>query len=621
MNQSAVLDPETDAAPDEAAPVAAPYLPRTANVVDPRRAARSLFWRGWPVTEIAEELGLKRSTVQSWKDRDKWDDAPVIRQIEDSIAVRFHVLIAKDKKSGGDFKEIDLLGRQMVTLARIRRFNAPDGHNGDLNENLANRNAGPKKKAKKNHFDEEACAKLREIFETGLFDYQRGWLDSSSLRTRWILKSRQIGATFYFAREALLDAVETGRNQIWLSASKAQAHQARKYMVNFAALVGVTLTGDPLVLTSDLIGEDEPPAELHFLGTNAKTAQGYHGNFIFDEFFWVHNFEELNKVASGMAMHKKWRKTYMSAPSTVAHPAHSYWTGARRNRNRKKEDQVKIDTSHAALKHGAVGPDRIWRQVVTIEDAEAGGCNLFDVEELRDEYAPDEFANLLMCQFVDDSLSAFKFNELSKCLCDSWVEWKGFDPLGPRPVGKTEVWAGYDPQESENGDNAALTIALPPTAPGGEFRIVERHQLRGLDFEQQSEFIKAVFSRYNVTYFGLDAQGVGAGVFQLVQKWFPRVVKIEYSIEVKARLVMKAQNVIARGRLKFDAGWIDVVMAFLAIKKTITRGGGQMTFKAGRSKDGGHADLAWSIMHILDNEPLDGGSKQTSTAMIFGGEE
>ena len=53
-------------------------------------------------------------------------------------------------------------------------------------------------------------------------------------------------------------------------------------------------------------------AELHFLGTNAKTAQGRSGDFYFDEFFWTGNFKELNKVASAMATHKHWRKTYFS---------------------------------------------------------------------------------------------------------------------------------------------------------------------------------------------------------------------------------------------------------------------------------------------------------------------
>lgn len=598
-----------------------PYATSRRPDVDPYRAARSLYWRGWPVTQIADELRIARPTVQSWKSRNNWDDAPPIRRIEEEIAVRMHVLIAKEKKTGGDFKEIDLLGRQMTTMARIRRFQEPDGHNGDLNPNISKRGAGPKKAAKKNHFTEEQAEKLRDLFLDELYEYQVNWYNSSSLRTRMILKSRQIGATYYFAREALLSAVEEGRNKIWLSASKAQAHQARSYMIAFAALVGVDLKGEVLSISSDLHEEGAPPAEIRFLGNNYLTAQGYHGDFYFDEFFWVYNFETLNKVASGMAMHKKWRKTYMSAPSSIAHEAYPYWTGERRNRNRKKAEKINVELAHKILKKGDVGPDRIWRNIVNIEDAEAGGCDLFDIDELRDEYAPDEFANLLMCQFVDDTLSAFKFNELSRCMCDSWIDWKNFYPLSARPVQSRAVWAGYDPQESEDGDNAALVIALPPQKPGDDFQLIEKHQLRGLDFQAQSEFIKAVFTKYNVTYFGIDATGVGAGVYQLVLKWFPRVTKIEYSIETKARLVMKAQNVISRGRLKFDAGWSDVVMAFLAIKKTLTSSGRALTFKASRSKDSGHSDLAWSIMHILDNEPLDGLPKAQGSAEILGGQD
>ncbi|MGF7152538.1 hypothetical protein GGR40_000280 [Novosphingobium gossypii] len=195
---------------------------------------------------------------------------------------------------------------------------------------------------------------------------------------------------------------------------------------------------------------------MHFLGTNFRAAQGRHGNFYFDEFFWVHSFEELNKVASGMGTHKKWRKTYFSTPSTVAHPAYPYWTGERRNRRRKKEDRIDIDLSHAALAAGSVGPDRIWRHIVNIEDAERGGCYRFDIEELRNKYAPDEFANLFLCDFVDDSQSAFKFNDKIACGCDSLVDWTDFNLEADRPYGNRNVWAGYDPQESENGEHRSV---------------------------------------------------------------------------------------------------------------------------------------------------------------------
>ncbi|TWH93186.1 uncharacterized protein YjcR [Sphingobium wenxiniae] len=599
---------------------------------DPRRHARSLYWRGWGVTQIAEEFALHgvvndkggpipRATIEAWKQRDRWDDAPSIRKIEDSLEIRLMTLIAKEKKTPGDLVEMDALSRQIESLARVRRYDAPGGHAGDLNEKVNNRNAGPRKKPKKNHFTADQAAELKRIFLDGLYDYQHRWWQAKDQRTRMILKSRQIGATYYFAFEALIDAIETGRNQIFLSASKAQAHQFRSYIVAFGKLVGVALTGDPMLITSDLRPPEEAAAELIFLGTNSKTAQSYHGNFYFDEFFWVHGFEVLNKVASGMATHKKWRKTYFSTPSSVAHQAYPYWTGERKNRRRKKADQLKIDVSHAALKLGLLCDDRTWRHIVTIRDAEEGGCDLFDIEELQDEYAPDEFANLFLCEFVDDSLSAFKFNDMIACGCDSLVEWTDFNIEALRPYGMRSVWAGYDPQESEDGDNAALVIAAPPLVEGGPFRILERHQLRGLDFEEQAEFIKRVLSRYNCTYLGIDAQGVGAGVYQLLAKpgAIPgcSVVKIEYSLDVKAQMIMKAQNVVRRGRIAFDAGMLDIVSAFVSIKKTLTTSGRNITFKAGRGGNDGHADLAWATMHILMNEPLDGKEKPKGTMEIL----
>ena len=140
--------------------------------VDAKRQARSLYWRGWGVTQIADELGLKRATVESWKQRDRWDEAPSLSKIEDALECRLNTLIAKDNKTGGDFKEIDLLMRQVVAGARVRRYQAPGGHEGDLNEKVANRNAGERKdKAPANHFTAEQIVRLEEIFHEENFEY------------------------------------------------------------------------------------------------------------------------------------------------------------------------------------------------------------------------------------------------------------------------------------------------------------------------------------------------------------------------------------------------------------------------------------------------------------------
>ncbi|WP_406819219.1 terminase ATPase subunit family protein [Pseudomonas sp. KnCO4] len=563
---------------------------------DHRRHAKHLYWQGYRVCEIAELIGEKEKTLHSWKARDEWDRATPLERIQAATEARLVQLILKDPKSGADYKEIDLLHRQLERQARIERYKG-GGTETDLNPELAKRNDGPKRKPKRNEIDEEQVEKLLEAFLDGCFDYQKDWYRAGNQRTRAILKSRQIGATFYFAREALIDALTTGRNQIFLSASKAQAHIFKAYIQAFARdTIGVELAGDPIILANG--------AELHFLGTNARTAQGYHGNFYFDEFFWTFKFKELNKVASGMAMQKQYRRTYFSTPSSMAHEAYSFWTGERLNKGKPTAQHIKLDVGHSALQMGRQCEDRIWRQIVTILDAEERGCDLFDLDELRLEYDAAAFQNLLMCEFVDDGASIFPLAVLQPCMVDSWTEWTDYKPFAARPFSDRQVWVGYDP--AETGDTAGLIVVAPPLVPGGKFRVLERHQFRGMDFNSQAETIRKVTQRYWVTYIGIDTTGMGSAVAQLVRQFFPGLRTFSYNPEVKTRLVMKAWDVISKGRLEFDAGWTDLAQSLMAIRKTITPGGRQFTYTAGRNDTTGHADLAWALFHALHNEPLEG---------------
>jgi uncharacterized protein YjcR len=574
---------------------------------DHRRHAKHLYWQGYRVCEIAELIGEKEKTLHSWKARDEWDRATPLERIQAATEARLVQLILKDPKSGADYKEIDLLHRQLERQARIDRFQK-GGTEAELNPELDKRNAGPKRKPKRNDITEEQTEKLVEAFLEGCFDYQLDWHRAGNQRTRVILKSRQIGATFYFAREALIDALTTGRNQIFLSASKAQAHIFKAYIQAFARdVIGVDLAGDPIILPNG--------AELHFLGTNARTAQGYHGNFYFDEFFWTYKFQELNKVASGMAMQKRYRRTYFSTPSSMAHEAYTFWTGERFNKGKPSAEHINLDVSHAELQQGRLCEDAIWRQIVTILDAADRGCDLFDIDELRREYDAAAFQNLLMCQFVDDGASIFPLSMLQSGMVDSWVDWDDFKPLEMRPFGSRQVWLGYDPAES--GDSAGLVVVAPPAVPGGKFRILERHQFKGMDFDSQARTIQKVTQRYWVTYIGIDTTGIGSAVAQLVRQFFPGLTTFSYSPEVKTRLVMKAWHVISQGRLEFDAGWTDMAQSLMAIRKTVTPGGRQFTYTAGRNDNTGHADLAWALFHALHNEPLEGQTAANTGVMEF----
>ena len=564
-------------------------------ISDPRRQAALLYWQGFSVRQIGEMLSQKTPTVQSWKTRDQWEAIAPISRVETSMEARLIQLVMKDVKEGKDYKEIDLLGRQIERLARVNRYNHT-GSEADLNPNVANRNKGERKAPDKNVFSDEAIEKLGDIFIETSFEYQLGWHQAGlQHRIRNILKSRQIGATFYFAREALIDALTTGRNQIFLSASKAQAHVFKNYIIDFARQVDVDLKGDPIVLPNG--------ARLIFLGTNVRTAQSYTGNLYLDEYFWIPKFQELRKVASGMSLHKKWRSTYFSTPSSLAHSAYPFWSGELFNKGRRnKADRIDLDLTHAHLLKGVLCDDGQWRQIVTVEDALSGGCNLFDLEQLQLEYSPAEYENLLMCEFVDDQASVFPFAELQGCMVDSLDEWEDFDPYLKRPFAYRPVWIGYDP--SHTGDSAGCAVIAPPVVSGGKFRVLERHQWKGMDFAAQAKSIEELTNRYAVEYIGIDATGIGQGVFQLVQQFFPAAREIRYSSEVKTALVLKAKDTISSGRLEYDTGHTDITASFMAIRKTMTASGNRSTYEASRSEEASHADVAWAIMHALLNEPL-----------------
>lgn len=555
-----------------------------------RLRAKQLYWQGYPPAEISRLMGINANTVYSWKKRDEWDETTPIKRVTQSIDTRLCQLSAKDNKTGGDFKEFDLLTRQLKKLDTGQ------------STTLSGVNKTSRRK-KKNHFTDEQTEALRTKIIDSLAWHQRGWYEQRDQRNRMILKSRQIGATWYFAREALLGALRTDvkhdyqRNQIFLSASRKQALQFRNFIRKAAEEVDVELKGGEQITLSN-------GAELHFLGTSAATAQSYTGHLRFDEFFWTGNFINLRKVAGAMATLKGLTRTYFSTPSSESHEAYQFWTGDRWNAKRPKAQRVDFDVTWKKTHSGVLYPDKTWRQIVTIQDAINNGWDYTDIDEIRDENSPDEFENLYMCEFVKDGESAFNLSQLLGCGVDGYDDWPDWKPFAGRPMGLREVWLGYDANGgSGNGDAGALSVTVPPLVAGGRFRTIEIQQLRGLEFEQQAAVIKEAAERYNVTHIAIDGQGIGEAVWQIVKNWFPAAICYQMSLSSKRALVLKMLQVIRAGRWEYDRSEQGLVRAFNAVRKVVTPGG-FMTYETDRSRGVSHGDMAWATMLSIINEPL-----------------
>ncbi|HBC0641563.1 TPA: terminase large subunit domain-containing protein [Serratia marcescens] len=575
--------------------------------------ARSLYLRHWTPKEIANELNLPNARIiYYWATKWSWADMLSHESIEETINRRIQVLTHRDGKTELEHKELDSLIAHHCKL-RIQQAKhaeklaaATSQGNGDYSAAGDSGQDGGKKKRKyrKNDISTLTQEDFDAFADEHLFGYQKHLRLNITQQIRNILKSRQIGATWYFAFEALENAVMTGDPQIFLSASRPQAEVFRSYIVNIAEqYFGVTLTGNPIRLSNG--------AELRFLSTNSNTAQSYSGHLYVDEYFWIQNFARLNEVASAMATHDRWRTTYFSTPSSKTHQAYPFWTGEDWKRGDAKRKKVEFPTFKDLRDGGRLCPDEQWRYVITMEDAIAGGFNLASIDKLRNKYNRDTFNMLYMCVFVDSGDSVFRFNELERCGVEVSL-WQDHDPTAARPFGNREVWAGFDPARS--GDTSTFVIIAPPLYEGERFRVLATFYWQGMNWKHQANQIKALFERYNMTHIGIDITGIGSGVFEMVQGFAMRqAVAIHYGLESKTRLVLKMVDVVESQRIEWDSEQKEIPASFLAIRRTSTTKGNSMTFVADRTQETGHADVFFAIAHAVDNEPLNFENQRKST--------
>lgn len=580
-----------------------------------RGVARALYLRRNTPKEIASELNLPNARIiYYWAEKESWADLLSHESTEDAIERRIQLLTSRDGKTELELKELDQLIAHSVKLRAQQNKHKEklsaarqESNSGGSGQSYAIHEQGdqPRGKRKYNKNDVSGLTEddLNAWAEEHLFGYQKHLRLNIGQQVRNILKSRQIGATWYFAFEAFENAVLTGDPQIFLSASRAQAEVFRSYIVNIAQeYFGITLTGNPIRLSNG--------AELRFLSTNKNTAQSYSGHLYCDEYFWVPNFAKLNEVASAMATHDKWRTTYFSTPSAKTHQAYPFWTGEEWKKGSKKRAAVVFPTFDAMRDGGRLCPDGQWRYVITMEDAIANGFNLASIDKLRNRYSKDTFNMLYMCVFVDSKDAVFSFSDLEKCGVDV-AFWQDHDSKARRPFGDRPVWGGYDPARS--GDLSTFVILAPPVLAGEKFRVLDIINWRGMNFRHQASEIRKLFARYNFTYLGVDVTGIGQGVYDNIHPFAMRVLKpIRYDLNTKNRLVLKAADVIESGRIEWDGELKEVAASFMSIRRAVTKAGGAVTFVADRTAETGHAEAAWAIMHGLDNEPLNYEHKPTS---------
>ncbi|MDP2548888.1 terminase large subunit domain-containing protein [Oceanobacter sp. 4_MG-2023] len=606
---------------------------------DTKALARTLFIRRVKVPDISRETGVPRRTLYDWIDKDDWDNLVKTDDITEAYDRRILTILNKretltttelnevEHLQGLKAKHMKLSGQ----VAAVRLPGDPDpvsvmAHElqGNLTLDAADKAGRPepdkrKKKPVKNDFRGIDRDHILELAKKKLFKYQ--WLelekllndpDNEEYRRRFYLKSRQIGWTFYASLEAFVLSLIDGNNKAFLSASKNQSRLFKRYILSFAMeWFGIEIKGGDEIT----IQTDNGPVTYWFLSTNSSTAQGPSGDVYLDEVFWIRDFEKLNKLAGAIATHKHFRKTYFSTPSTKSHDAYQLWSGADYQDIQEHRPNLPVFEMPTAkqLRAGYTSVDGMYRKIITIHDALAGGADFFDLHQLEIENIPAVFRQLYECEFIDDQNSAFVLDQLLGCAAND-DRWHGFNSSAARPYGNRPVAIGYDP--SRSGDKAEVVVLGLPSQSGGLFTLLERLSMHNEHWQYQADSIKSLCDKYNVVFLAVDRTGEGSGVFEEVCKFFPRATGIHYSVDVKIQLVLKAQSVIAKKRIRWSADYVDIPMAFMAIRRQ--QQGNVISFVAARDSKIGHADVAWAIMHALQCEGLtsDTPNDKKTTAVI-----
>ncbi|MBD3602170.1 hypothetical protein HCN11_19555 [Enterobacter kobei] len=236
---------------------------------------------------------------------------------------------------------------------------------------------------KNNKFSQSQIQAMTDILQNESFDYQAAWLRVGKLNIdRSITKSRQIGATYLFSREALLNALTTGDNQVWFGHTVEHTRVALMYMKSLSARAGVRLSSNGYSLQLD------EGAVISFVSEESHCA-ALAGNVYLDEFGWFNNPLRAAKVAAAIACHKRHNLTMFTSPSDN-YDAFRVWNGS----NRKRRPSLLINTGDSVF-----CTDGVWRQSVTLDAACQQGGNLFSPEEIKREYSDDDYRMLFGCDW------------------------------------------------------------------------------------------------------------------------------------------------------------------------------------------------------------------------------
>lgn len=398
-----------------------------------------------------------------------------------------------------------------------------------------------------------------------------------------LLASRQIGKTRTIARKQFFKRALKGIPQNFTAATKRQARIYINYIKQFSfEEFGVKLTGtDEVVL--QLTDKQVP---LTVLAPNVAFGQGTTGDITYDEIAWMRRFNEVKKALDQIGGQTRYRRNYITTPSSMAADAYAFLEGVEENGELKPRDE----------NGNILGPSGrviLSRHQCSLPDAIKQGYDLFDWDEIVEENPWPVVEQFYLLKWLNDQDSFFSLKELeSNCYISEEQLRDILDPDNP-------ISWGYDPARTR--DAASLTGTQYSTKHDLYARYFAKRYHNMASWYQAESIIRQFRKHPTSFFFGIDVDGLGRSVKDDIEiQGHPDGIKMLaiFNAMLKEPLVLEMKRLIERGRYKYLETDNVYTSALLSIKRGLTGSGQKTTFVTDR-KGNSHGDDAWSSIYSI----------------------
>jgi phage FluMu gp28-like protein len=389
-----------------------------------------------------------------------------------------------------------------------------------------------------------------------LYPYQLRFV-ADPARWRIVNKSRQIGFSYTIGIDAVQGGLIRERNQLITSASKANAEIVMDYIRQHMDNLG-------LLAAADKEGYIELPngRYIRVCSTNWRTARGFNGDVYLDELAFTVRDKELWRAIIPSITAVKGRVTVTSTPKSRIDKFWQIW------------DSKSTKWS---------------RHCVTIHDAIKDGFPV-DLEELRELFDPEEFAQAYECVPLDTAESYVPYNLIEPCL---------FDPLSDAVA--ASLYAdqslayvyGVDIGRSRDETAVAETVRKD-----GVTWCLGMKAWQKTPFAVQKERLRELLSRPQTQIVAIDKGGIGMNLHEDLAFAFPAKVRgVSFAPAVKERLAKKMRIAFEEKKIRIPND-PSLISHILSIKRTANRSN---TFSYGADRDAEHhGDKFWALALALD---------------------